>query len=190
MKYSFLLTTIIFISFTTAFAQKEHTDADKDSSYTRVITQRAEKIVSPLGIPDTKKAARVQNIIIGQYRHLNEIYAERDAQKKALKADTTQSKDVVSAGLLKIDESTTNKIDLLHKEYIKALAKELNEEQIDKVKDGMTYGVLEVTYNAYLDMLPDLTTQQKAQIMTWLVEAREHAMDGESSEKKHAWFGK
>ena len=26
--------------------------------------------------------------------------------------------------------------------------------------------------------------------MTWLVEAREHAMDAESSEKKHGWFGK
>jgi hypothetical protein len=39
-------------------------------------------------------------------------------------------------------------------------------------------------------MLPNLTTEQKKQIMTWLVEAREHAMDAETSEKKHGWFGK
>jgi hypothetical protein len=39
-------------------------------------------------------------------------------------------------------------------------------------------------------MLPGLTEQQKAQILVWLTEAREHAMDAESSEKKHAWFGK
>jgi hypothetical protein len=54
----------------------------------------------------------------------------------------------------------------------------------------MTYGVLPITYKGYLEMLPELTASQKDQIMKWLVEAREHAMDAESSDKKHAWFGK
>ena len=39
-------------------------------------------------------------------------------------------------------------------------------------------------------MLPNLTAEQKSQINTYLTEAREFAMDAESSEKKHAWFGK
>jgi hypothetical protein len=38
--------------------------------------------------------------------------------------------------------------------------------------------------------MPSLTAAQKTQIMAWLVEAREHSMDAESSEKKHAVFGK
>jgi Spy/CpxP family protein refolding chaperone len=54
----------------------------------------------------------------------------------------------------------------------------------------MTYDVLHVTYTAYQDMLPNLTDAQKKQILDWLTEAREHAMDAESSDKKHAWFGK
>lgn len=54
----------------------------------------------------------------------------------------------------------------------------------------MTYGVLPVTWAAYQDMLPQLTTEQKAQIYSWLKEARELAMDEGSSEKKHAVFGK
>ena len=54
----------------------------------------------------------------------------------------------------------------------------------------MTYNVLNVTYTAYQDMLPSLTGEQKKQILAWLTEAREHAMDAESSDKKHAWFGK
>jgi len=54
----------------------------------------------------------------------------------------------------------------------------------------MTYKVLPLTYNAYLDELPNLTEVQKMQIKAWLTEAREHAIDAESSEKKHAWFGK
>jgi hypothetical protein len=61
---------------------------------------------------------------------------------------------------------------------------------VELVKDGMTYNVASVTYNAYGDMLPKLTAEQKEQIMKWLKEAREQAMDAESSEKKHWWFGK
>ena len=66
----------------------------------------------------------------------------------------------------------------------------LNEEQIEAVKDGMTYGVVKVTYEATLDMIPSLKEEEKVQIYAWLVEAREFAMDAENSNKKHAAFGK
>ena len=49
----------------------------------------------------------------------------------------------------------------------------LNEEQIEAVKDGMTYGVVKVTYEATLDMIPSLKEEEKVQIYAWLVEARE-----------------
>jgi hypothetical protein len=39
-------------------------------------------------------------------------------------------------------------------------------------------------------MLPDLTEEQISQIETWLLEAREIAMDQGSSDAKHAVFGK
>ena len=54
----------------------------------------------------------------------------------------------------------------------------------------MTYRVFPITYAAYQDMLPNLTTEQKEKIYNWLKEARELAMDAESSDKKHAVFGK
>ena len=66
----------------------------------------------------------------------------------------------------------------------------LNEEQIEAVKDGMTYGVVKVTYEATLDMIPSLKEEEKVQIYAWLVEAREFAMDAENSNKKHVAFGK
>jgi len=77
-----------------------------------------------------------------------------------------------------------------HKRFLAALKKELTPAQTEAVKDGLTYGILPRTYNGYLDMLPGLTEKQKARIMEWLVEAREKAMDGGSSDEKHAWFGK
>ena len=57
----------------------------------------------------------------------------------------------------------------------------LDAKQIDAVKDGMTYGVVMVTYKATVDMIPTLKEEEKAQIMAWLVEAREFAMDAENS---------
>ena len=54
----------------------------------------------------------------------------------------------------------------------------------------MTYRVLPITMTAYEDMLPTLTAEQKAQMLAWLTEAREHAMDASTSEEKHKWFGK
>jgi hypothetical protein len=66
----------------------------------------------------------------------------------------------------------------------------LTPEQVTQVKDGMTYGVVKVTYDSYCDMIPTLKQDEKRQLMAWLVEAREHAMDAASSNKKHEWFGK
>ena len=54
----------------------------------------------------------------------------------------------------------------------------------------MTFGVVKVTYDATLDMIPTLTEEEKAQILAWLIEARELAVDAESSKKKHEVFGK
>jgi len=93
--------------------------------------------------------------------------------------------------LLKMEELATEKsLIMLHKSYEKQLKKKLSSEQVESVKNGMTYNVFPNTYKAYQEMMPDLTVEQKKQIFDYLFEAREHAMDAESSEKKHAWFGK
>lgn len=139
---------------------------DQDTAYTRVINQRAEKIVTTLALTDAAKATQVRDIIAGQYRSLNEIDAATDTTGRA------------------------QRLQKLHNDYLAKLSAKLNEQQVNQVKDGMTYGVLPLTYRVYTEMLPDLTEQQRTQIMAWLVEAREHAMDAGSSEKKHQWFGK
>ena len=143
----------------------------EDTAYLRVITERAGKIVSSLNLPDSAAFLRIRTIVAGQYRALNAVYTDRDSGKI-------------------VQQDVDAKIATLHKAYLEKLATELNTRQIDKVKDGMTYGVVEVTYRAYQQQLPNLTDGQKAYILAALIEAREHAMDAESSEKKHAWFGK
>ena len=171
-------------------AAAQESAADKEAAYTRTITQRADKIVKTLNLTDEAKTTKVRNIIVQQYRDLNEIHSERDAQVKAAKAKAGENKQVAEAQVKKIEDKTTASLNKLHTKYINKLSSQLTTAQVDQVKDGMTYGVLPITYKGYLSMLPDLTETQKAYIMTNLVEAREKAMDAESSEKKHGWFGK
>lgn len=182
-----LLLIILVISF--AVAQNQGASAAQDN-YTLVITKRADKIVKTLNITDSAKYKRVQTIIVNQYRTLSAIHDTRNAQVKDIAIKEGDDKAKAKLEVAVLDSNVDIQLNQAHKNYLAQLGKELSPEQIDRVKNEMTYNVLPVTYGAYLDELPDLTEIQKQQIMSWLVEAREHAIDAESSEKKHAWFGK
>lgn len=160
------------------------------ATYEQVIDTRAGKIVETLEITDSAKFNRVKKIIANQYKSLNEIYTARDMEIKNAKMQLNTDKEGLTLAVSKIEKRSDSLVQNLHPTFLSALSKELTTTQVDQVKDGMTYNVLHVTYNGYTQMILDLSDAQKKQIMDWLVEAREHAMDAESSDKKHAWFGK
>lgn len=191
-KIAFALFTIaLFLQVAPVMAQDNTSAAEKEIAYRKVVFERSAKIVKSLNLADSAKALKVTQVVAKQYQDLNDIYILRDNRKAAIKAETADNKDAAATQLKTLDEEVTAKIDKLHPQYLKNLAKAgLTPVQIDQVKDGMTYNVLNVTMNAYNSMMPNLTEPQKTQIMAWLTEAREHAMDAESSEKKHGWFGK
>jgi hypothetical protein len=189
MKRYIITIALFFVSLSGAFAQGATPAAGADN-YTQVITKRSEKIVATLGITDSGKFKRVEDIIINQYRTLGNIHDARNAKAKDIKAQAGDGKTKADGEIAVLDSSVDIQLNTAHTAYLANLATALTPEQIDQVKDEMTYKVLPLTYKAYLDELPDLTDPQKMQIKAWLVEAREHAIDAESSEKKHAWFGK
>ena len=139
-----------------------------DSAYVKNIVNRSQKIVDGLNLDDAQKAENVCNIIANRYFLLNQIH---EANK-----DNADKRD---AELYKH-----------HFELASALSVYLNDEQIDAVKDGMTFGRLKRDFNAQLDMIPTLTDEEKAQVLIWLKEAREYAMDAANSKGKHFWFDK
>ena len=165
--------------------------ADTASSVPNAVQiQRAEKITAALKLDDPAKAARVRDLIAQQYADLSVIHAARDAAIKAAKEKGATDKTAGMEAMKIARNSATAAQDKLHPEYLARLAVELTPAQIDQVKDGMTYGVAPLTFRVYQEMLPNLTDDQKSQLLTWLNEAREHAMDASTSEEKHAWFGK
>lgn len=165
--------------------------ADTASSVPNAVQiQRAEKIAAALKLDDPAKAARVRDLIAQQYADLSVIHSARDAAIKAAKEKGATDKTAGMEAMKVARDSATAAQDKLHPEYLARLAVELTPAQIDQVKDGMTYGVAPLTFRVYQEMLPNLTDGQKSQLLAWLNEAREHAMDASTSEEKHAWFGK
>lgn len=141
----------------------------QDSAYVETIKGRAQKIVDGLQLTDAQKALNVRNIIANRYFLLNDIHNKYDKTQQAAR----------DAELYKH-----------HFELASALALYITEEQIDAVKDGMTYGRLKRDYKAQCEMIPTLTDEEKAQILIWLKEAREYAIDAADSKGKHFWFDK
>ena len=144
-------------------------DEGRDSAYVENIKGRAQKIVDGLQLTDQKQARVVRNIIANRYFLLNDIHAKYDKNQQ----------DALQAELYKH-----------HFELASALALYLTDEQIDAVKDGMTFGRLKRDYQATQDMIPTLSDFEKQQILIWLKEAREYAMDAADSKGKHFWFDK
>jgi len=141
----------------------------QDPKYVETIKGRAQKIVNGLQLTDAKKAENVRNIIANRYFLLNDIHSKYGKDKQAER----------DAELYKH-----------HFELASALALYLTDEQIDAVKDGMTFGRLKRDYQATQDMIPTLSDFEKQQILIWLKEAREFAMDAADSKGKHFWFDK
>ena len=165
-----LFTAILSLLTLTASAQVALKTEGQDPQYVETIKGRAQKIVNGLGLNDAQVAENVRNIIANRYFLLNDIHSKYDkkTQQDALQADLYKH----------------------HFELASALAQYLTEEQIEAVKDGMTFGRLKRDYQATQDMIPSLSEYEKKQVLIWLKEAREYAMDAADSKGKHFWFDK
>ncbi|HEU5164119.1 MAG TPA: DUF3826 domain-containing protein [Chitinophagaceae bacterium] len=176
--------TFLIISLS-AFVSKAQTEAD----FRKTLHDRSVKIVNTLELNDSGKYNDVVDLLADQYFNLNKVH---DKTKESIAAiNSLQLAGEEKSSRIKIEEEKKAfQLSELHKGLIAKLQKTLTGEQIEKIKDGMTYRVMPVTYTAYQDMIPTLTPEQKEKIHDWLKEARELAMDEGSSEDKHKVFGK
>ncbi len=160
-----------------------------DDDYMKVLSDRAGKIVKTLDLSDREVYERVVKTVAEQYRSVGEINDYAAATKKEI-SESTKDKTEKEKLLEALENETKAKLYDLQAVFLGNLAADLSNDRIEKIKDGMTYGVLRVTYDSYLDMIPSLKPEEKRQIYAWLAEAREHAINASSSKDKHGWFGK
>ena len=183
------LGVLLFLLFISSLSAVELDTKNRDPKYVESIVGRSQKIVDKLELKDAEPAKQVLNIIANRYFKLNDIYAIRDTAVNKIK----RSGVIGDAKTVTLNTAQNEKEAALYRSHFAFsgdLSLYINETQIEAVKDGMTYGVVKVTYDATLDMIPSLKEEEKAQIMAWLKEGREFAIDAENSNKKHEAFGK
>jgi len=159
------------------------TAAEPTSDYEQVIAGRAEKIVAMLDHATDESRDRVRGSLLDFYRATNVWHEAHGPRRKEL---ASVQGDAAKAELTTLE----GELAVIRGDFLERLAADLSPEQVEKVKDGLTYNVLHVTQRAYHDMIETLTDEQKTKIHDWLVEARELAISEGSSESKHAVFGK
>lgn len=162
-----LLLLMIAAQFIFSTEVQAQANEDKEAAFKKTLWDRSAKIVTGLNIAKPNKKEKITQLIAGQYYDLNKVH------------DLPISAD-----------QKTSRLEVLHRKFTKKLNNKLSDSQVELVKNGMTYNILNVTYTAYQDMILTLTAEQKEKIYNWLLEAREKAMMEGSSEAKHKMFGK
>ena len=174
-------------TFWSEFAAAQSTDPftaeEREAVYTEAIARRSAAVVGLLELNDATKSNKLHGVIVAQYRALRARDEAMDQMFKALDKDAPDAA-TNRAAILPIVSRT------LHDQFLARLSAELTPQQVETVKDKMTYHKVEVTYKAYCEILPNLTSSDKAMILAALKEAREEAVDGGSADEKTAIFQK
>ena len=187
-KLLFFLSVLACTLYNNIYAQTIAIKSDgRDAAYVESITSRSEKNIAGLELAEPART-NVRNLVINRYFELNDIYAERDTLIN--QAKRTLTGDEKNRAIEAARSVCDSKLYRSHFAFPSNLSIYLNHEQIIAIFDAMTYDKVRVTYDAYCDMIPSLTDEEKAQMYAWLCEARDLAIDAESSNKKHEVFNK
>jgi len=186
--FSIILLALACTLFNNIYAQTVMVKSEgRDAEYVSSITSRSEKNIKSLELSEPAYT-NVRNLVINRYFELNDIYAERDTLINQIKRTLTG--DAKNQAIEAAKSLCDSKLYRSHFAFPSNLGIYLNHDQIISIFDAMTYNKVKVTYDAYCDMIPSLTEEEKAQMYAWLCEARDLAIDAESSNKKHEVFNK
>jgi hypothetical protein len=175
MKPTIIIATLALLT-ANVFAAETKLTPEQEAKYTQAIEGRTADILKILALTDTNKIAKVHDTIIAQYRTLNAWHDANDAKLKAAGKDTNAVAQIHAS------------LQTIHDQYLAKLAVNLTPEQVEAVKDKMTYGKVQFTYKGYVTQYSHLSDENKQKILEMLKEARELAMDGGSAEEKTAVF--
>ena len=173
----YLLAISVFSNLASA-AETNATPEQIEAKYTAAIEGRTTEILKLLTLPEAEKKSAVHDLIVGQYRALKAWHEVNDTKLKAAKADTNLTAEIRAS------------LKTLHQDFIIKLSVQLTPEQVETVKDKLTYGKVQFTFAGYLAAYPNLAEVHQSKILELLKQAREEAMDGGSAEEKTAVFKK
>jgi len=161
---------------------------------TASLQKHIKPILDALNLQDTAKETTVSNVLSAFLTAHTAWHQANDAALKGYWNDfnhsrSKQDKAGADKALAEIDGVyATFKPE--HDKLVSGLATVLSPEQIATVEDVLTVNKVKVTYDAYLEIFPTLTGEQKAVVLKDLESARNEAVDAGSMTEKSAFFKK
>lgn len=148
---------------------------------------KAERMVAALQVEDAAKAARAKAVVADWLVAMGDWHKAHDAKLGALWAEWGRARAVVPKDEFpgeviahRIDEVYDSLRPAYH-EFIAKLSAELTPEQVDAFKEAWSRSPgMRRTYNAFLEIVPDLKEDQKKVILDRMLRAREDAMLSDS----------
>jgi hypothetical protein len=162
----------------------------EEQAYLEVLKNRSDKILDDyVQLPQGATREKVRSLMVKQYWDLNKVHDATEAKVKELKKQDLTEKEL-NKEIEQENKKATRKLKKLQKRFLANLAKELNNKQINGVKEGMTLGALSHNYRGFTEMIPSLSDEEKSYIYNELLKARDEAMTMGSSEDKLNVFRK
>ncbi|SFH24517.1 DUF3826 domain-containing protein [Pedobacter insulae] len=176
MKKLFIVIIIACINIT---AQAQNT-ADAE------VVKKAAEWVASLALNDAQKDMRIQNVIITHLLTVRTWHNEHPASMvpEGINPVTGNKLSELDRSII-ADSAMPSSV---HQALMDGLKKDLTTEQVEAVLDRYTIGKVAFTMNGYKSIVPDLTVDEEAKILTFLKQAREQAVDYKNMKQISAIF--
>ncbi len=136
---------------------------------------KAEGWVATLNLNDTARASRLKSLISAHLKAVRDWYNGHDYTLVPEGINPTTGKTFSKLDRQLIISSTIPKT--VHETLMAGLHKDLTDEQVELILDKYTIGKVAFTMNGYRSIVPNLSKEDEAFILTNLKLAREQAID-------------
>ncbi|MCA5004698.1 DUF3826 domain-containing protein [Sphingobacterium bovistauri] len=179
MKRIILLISLL-ISSHLVFSQNQREE------YLEVLKTRSQKILNTSELENHSSVNVLLKEMIDYYDKINSNAEGLKKELDNLKASGNNQVDQIKSIEGKYQQHAFD----IYNAFVSTISLHIDKRQVESIVDGITYGILPRTYNAYLAMIPNLKDGQKKIILDMLKEARDLAIIGSDSKQRHAAFGK
>lgn len=180
---AFLACLLLALCPGTVLRAADATASGTDPAMQKRIDAKSGRMLGALKLEDASKAARVKGILGDWLITLWSWHARHDPQLRELWTQWSQARAVVPKDEFpaeviahRIDDVYASLIPA-YRAFIGKLSAELTPEQIDAFKEAWSRSPgMKRTYNAFLEIVPDLTEADRKVILDRMLRAREDAM--------------
>ena len=193
MKKHLLLSIICFLFVMTAFAQTASSDIavkpiseEAKAKSDAEVDKKAAEWTKSLNLQDANKEARVEQAIATHLKTIRDWNNEHPFTTVPAGINPATGNRLSDLDRQVIANSAMPKS--VHDSLMEELNRELTPEQVEMILDKYTIGKVAFTLKGYKAIVPDLKPEEEAQILTYLKQAREQAIDFKNMKQISAIF--